>query len=67
MDPGGFHRFAVLVATVKRPALNLKEVDNCVKIFVVSSNNVAKVPLKQMTKFFSNSKYKVSLKKSLGG
>ena len=37
------------------------------KVFVVSSNNDAKVPLKQMTKFFSNSKYKVSLKKSLGG
>ena len=35
--------------------------------FVVSSNNDAKVPLKQMTKFFSNSKYKVSLKKTLGG
>ena len=37
------------------------------EVFVVSSNNDAKVPLKQMTKFFSNSKYKVSLKKTLGG
>ena len=36
------------------------------KVFVVSSNNDAKVPLKQMTKFFGNSKYKVSLKKTLG-
>ena len=35
--------------------------------FVVSSNNDAKVPLKQMTKFFGNSKYKVSLKKNSGG
>ena len=37
------------------------------KVFVVSSNNDAKVPLKQMTKFLGNSKYKVSLKKTLGG
>ena len=36
------------------------------EVFVVSSNNDAKVPLKQMTKFFGNSKYKVSLKKTLG-
>ena len=35
--------------------------------FVVSSNNDAKVPLKQMAKFFGNSKNKVSLKKTLGG
>ena len=35
--------------------------------FVVSSNNDAKVPLKQMTKFLGNSTYKVSLKKTLGG
>ena len=35
--------------------------------FVVSSNNDAKVPLKQMNKFFGNSKYKVSLKKTMGG
>ena len=32
-------------------------------IFVVSSNNGAKVSLKQMTKFLGNSTYKVSLKK----
>ena len=37
------------------------------EVFVVSSNNDAKVPLKQMTKFLGNSKYKVSLKKDLGG
>ena len=36
-------------------------------VFAVSSNNDAKVPLKQMTKFFGNSKYKVSLKITLGG
>ena len=36
-------------------------------MFVVSSKNDAKVPLKQMTKFSGNSKYKVSLKKTLGG
>ena len=34
------------------------------EVFVVSSNNDAKVPLKQMTKFWGNSKYKVSLKKT---
>ena len=37
------------------------------KAFVVSINNDAKVPLKQMTKFLGNSKYKVSLKKILCG
>ena len=31
VDSHGFQRFAVLVATVKFIALNLKEVDNCVK------------------------------------
>ena len=36
-------------------------------VFVVSSNNDAKVPLKQMSKFLGNSKYKVSLKKTLVG
>ena len=36
-------------------------------LFVVSSNNDAKVLLKQMTKFSGNSKYKVSLKTILGG
>ena len=34
------------------------------EVFVVSSNNDAKIPLKQMTKFWGNSKYKVSLKKT---
>ena len=37
------------------------------KVFVVSSNNDAKVPLKQMTKFWGNLKYKISLNKGLGG
>ena len=37
------------------------------EVFLVSSNNDAKVPLKQMTKFLGNSKYKVSLKKILQG
>ena len=36
-------------------------------VFVVSSSNDAKVLLKQMTKFLGDSKYKVSLKKTLGG
>ena len=36
-------------------------------VFVASSNNDAKVPLKQMTRILGNSKYKVSLKKTLGG
>ena len=36
-------------------------------VFVVCSNNDAKVSLKQMTKFLCNSKYKASLKKTLGG
>ena len=34
-------------------------------VFVVSSNNDAKVPLNQITKFLGNSKYKVSLKRTL--
>ena len=37
------------------------------EVFVVSSHNLAKGPLKQMAKFLGNSKYKVSLEKSLGG
>ena len=36
-------------------------------VFVVSSNNDAKFPLKQMIKFLGNSTCKVSLKKTLGG
>ena len=36
-------------------------------VFVVCSNNDAKVSLKQVTKFLGNSKYKASLKKALGG
>ena len=35
-------------------------------LFVVSNNNDAKIPLKQMIKFLDNSTYKVSLKKTLG-
>ena len=37
------------------------------EVLVVSSNNGAKGPLKQMTKFLGDSKYKISLKKTLGG
>ena len=37
------------------------------EVFVVSRNIDAKVPLKRMTKFLGNSKYKVSLKKTLVG
>ena len=36
------------------------------EIFVVSSNNDAKVSLKQMSKFLGSSTYKVSLSKDLG-
>ena len=36
-------------------------------VFVVSTNNDAKVRSKQMTKFLSNSTYKVSLEKTFGG
>ena len=35
-------------------------------VFVLSNNNEAKVPLKQMTKVLGNSTYNVSLKISLG-
>ena len=34
------------------------------EIFLVSYNNDANDPLKQMTKFFGHSKYKVSIKKT---
>ena len=36
-------------------------------LFVVSSNNGAKITPKQMIKFLVNSTYKVSLKKTLDG
>ena len=36
-------------------------------LFVVSSNNDAKIPLKQMIKFLDNSTYKVSIKKTVCG
>ena len=36
-------------------------------VFVVSRNNDAIVPSKQMTRFLGKSTYKVSLKKTLGG
>ena len=62
----GFLWFAVSLATVKFVALNLKEVGNYGD-FIVSSNNDAKIPLKQMIKLLGNSTYKVSLKKTLGG
>ena len=36
------------------------------EVFIVSSNDDTKVPLKQMTKFLSNLKYKVLPKNTLG-
>ena len=51
----------------KIPCFKFKSSRQLWEDFVVSSNNDAKVLLKQKTKFFGNSKYKVSLKKTLGG
>ena len=51
----------------KIPCFKFKRSRQLWEDFVVSSNNDAKVLLKQKTKFFGNSKYKVSLKKTLGG
>ena len=51
----------------KIPCFKFKRSRQLWEDFVVSSNNAAKVPFKQITKFFGNSKDKVSLKKTLGG
>ena len=51
----------------KIPCFKFKRSRQLWEDFVVSSNNNAKVPLKQMTKFFDNTKYKVSPKRTLGG
>ena len=70
IDLGGFRWFSEICSFSSYGEIRcfkFKRSRQLCKVFVVSSNNDAKVPLKQMTKFFSNSKYKVSLKKTLGG
>ena len=67
---GGFRWFSEIFSFSSYdeiPCFKFKRSRQLWEDFVVSSNNDAKVVLKQMTKFFSNSKYKVSLKKTLGG
>ena len=67
VDSGGFQRFTVLVPTGEIRCSKFKRCRQLWKVFVVSSKNDAKVPLKQMTKFLGDSKYNVLLKKTLGG
>ena len=57
---GGFRWFSDIYSKFKRCR-------QLWQVFVVSSKNDAKVPLKQMTKFLGNSKYNVLLEKALGG
>ena len=67
---GGFRWFSDICSFSSYgeiPCFKFKRSRQLWEDFVVSSNNGAKVPLKQMTIFFGNSKYKVSLKKTLGG
>ena len=67
---GGFRWFSVTCSFSgygEIPCLKFKRSRQLWGVFVVSSNNDAKVPLKQMTNFLVNSTYKVSLKKTLGG
>ena len=67
---GGFRWFSDICSFSsygESPCFKFKRSRQLWEDFVVSSNNGAKVPLKQMTIFFGNSKYKVSLKKTLGG
>ena len=70
MALGGFRWFSVICSFSsygKILCLKIKRSTQLWGVFVGSSNNDAKVPLKQMTKFSGNSPYKVSLKKTLGG
>ena len=69
IDLGGFRWFSEICSFSSYgeiPSFKFKRSRQLWEDFVVYSNNDAKVPLKQMTKFFGNSKYKVSLKKTLG-
>ena len=67
---GGFRWFSDICSFSSYgeiPCFKFKRSRQLWEDFVVSSNNAAKVPFKQITKFFGNSKDKVSLKKTLGG
>ena len=62
---GGFKRFSVIYSFSSYGEIRcfkFKRSWQLWGVFVVSSNNDAKVPLKHMTKFLGNSAYKVSLK-----
>ena len=65
---GGFRWFSVICSFSSYGEIRcfkLKGIRQLWGVFVVCSNNDAKVPLHQMTKFLGNSTYKVSLKKTL--
>ena len=67
---GGFRWFYEICSFSsygENPCFKFKRSKQLWEDSAVSSKNDAKVPLKQMTKFFGNLKYKVSLKKTLGG
>ena len=69
MALGGFRWFWVIFSFssyVEIRCLKFKRSRQLWGVFVVSSNNDARVPLKQMTKFLGSSAYNVSLKKTLG-
>ena len=66
MALGGFKRFSVIYSFSSYGEIRcfkLKRRRQVWEIFVVSSSNYAKVPLKQMTKFLGNSTCHVSLKR----
>ena len=67
---GGFRSFSVICSFSSYGeirCLKFKTSRQLWGVFVVSSNNDGKVPLKQMTKSLGNSAYQDSLKKTLGG
>ena len=64
---GGFRSFSEISSFSNRGEIRcfkFKRSRQLWGVFLVSSNNDAKVLLKQMTKFLGNSKYKVLLKKT---
>ena len=70
MALGGFRWFPVICNSSSYSeirCLKFKRSRQIWRVFAVPSNNDAKVPLKQMTKFLGNSTYKVLFKKTLGG
>ena len=67
---GGFRGFSGIYSFSTYGEIRCSKFKRCRqlwKVFVISSKNDAKVPLKQMTKFLGDSKYNVLLKKTLGG